>query len=130
MFCSIGSVRFGTCRPRSRRSFVALIACLLAVVAGNGRAMAQAEGPVAAYAFTASAAADFSGNVSDASLLNGPIAAPGRFGNGLRLDGVDDAVQLPVTDSLTLTSAFTFEAWIAPSALGRDRSIWCAPMAR
>ena len=59
--------------------------------------------------------------------MDGPTRTTGRFGGGLRLDGVDDAMQLPMTESLAFSRAFTFEAWIAPATFGRERSLWRTP---
>jgi len=35
--------------------------------------------------------------------------AAGRIGRALATDGIDGSVQLPVTESLSLSTAFTFE---------------------
>ena len=83
--------------------------------------------PAAVYAFSETSGVtvvDSSGNDNDGALMDGPARTTGRFGRGLRLDGVDDAVQLPITQSLTLSSAFTIEAWIAPATFGGERSLW------
>jgi methionine-rich copper-binding protein CopC len=36
-------------------------------------------------------------------------------------------VQLPMTESLAFSSAFTFAAWIAPTTFGRERNLWRTP---
>ena len=54
---------------------------------------------------------------------------PGRSGGGLLFDGVDDGVQLPMTESLAFAGAFTVEAWMSPSAFGRERTLWWTPAA-
>lgn len=74
----------------------------------------------ATYGFSEGAGtttADFSGNANTGSLLNGAgWTSAGRFGNALSLDGVNDAVEMPWSNSLNLTSAFTLEGWIYPTA--------------
>ena len=106
------------------------LAAALMLVAGATPALAQADGPIAAYAFSeasGTAAADSSN--SGTALLNGAEHAAGRFGNGLQLDGVDDVLQLPLADGLAFSNAFTVEAWIAPAAFGHERTLWRTPSA-
>src|SRR5215218_11518789 len=70
-----------------------------ALVAAPTAARAQADGPVAAYAFSESSgvvATDSSSAGNSPASLQGASHVPGRFGSGLQLDGLDDAVQLPV----------------------------------
>ena len=100
---------------------------LAADFAWTFRTAAADTAPAAVYAFSETSgvtAVDSSGNDNDAALMDGPARTTGRFGRGLRLDGVDDAVQLPITQSLAFSSAFTIEAWIAPTTFGRERSLW------
>jgi hypothetical protein len=88
--------------------------------------------PSASYDFSDAAgttAADGSGNGNDATLLNGAAWAAGRIGGGLRLDGEDDGLQLPRSQTLTFSNAFTVEAWIAPTSFDRERSLWWTPSA-
>ena len=109
------------CLRRSRFLAFGLAAGVTAFVGGYARVHAQADGPVAAYAFGETSgvtAVDSSGNGNDATPMNGPAWTNGRFGGGLQLDGVDDAVPLPMTESLTFSSAFTVEAWLAPTTFG------------
>jgi hypothetical protein len=97
------------------------------VAAGAGDALAQTEGPSAAYAFSepdGDIAADFSTGGSSNAIVNGAVRTAGRFGGGLQFDGVDDAVQLPLTSSLLFSGAFTVEAWVAPSGFGIERRLW------
>jgi hypothetical protein len=132
MFNSIGMSRLGNAwLHRSRYRVIGLVACVSALVAGTIRVHAQADGPGATYAFSETSgvtALDSSGNGNNA-LVNGPTRTAGRFGGGLQLDGVDDAVELPMTESLTFSNAFTVEAWIAPTTLGHERSLWWTPAA-
>jgi hypothetical protein len=116
-------------RPAIRvLNFVAV----LVLVAGRTPAMAQGDGPSAAYAFSETAgavAADSSTTGSGTALVSGAAHTTGRFGRGLQMDGVDDALQLPLAESLTFSNAFTLEAWVAPAMFGRDRSLWWTPSA-
>jgi hypothetical protein len=60
-------------------------------------AEAQTSGLVAAYAFNETSgtiAADASGNGNNGVLINGPLFVAGKNDNGVRLDGVNDYVNL------------------------------------
>jgi hypothetical protein len=108
------------------------IAAVLLLIAGTTSALAQADGPSAAYAFSETAgavASDSSGNATAPAIVGGALRVDGRFGSGLQLDGVDDVVQLPLAEGLTFSNAFTFEAWISPSEFGRERPLWWTPSA-
>src|SRR6185295_2467456 len=72
---------------------------------------------------------DASQHGNDATLVNAPARAPGRFGGGLQLDGLGDALVLPSTENLAFTNAFTVEAWIAPASFDYERSLWWTPSA-
>jgi hypothetical protein len=78
---------------------------------------------VAAYSFNASSgttAADVSGNGNTGVLKNGPLWVAGKNGNGLRLDGVNDYVDLSNPATLRLTGSMTLSAWINSSAFPFD----------
>ena len=85
------------------------------------RTASAATAPAAAYPFS-----DYSGNsTSDKSdngnigtLLNGAAFTSGRFGDGVGFDGVDDELDVPPSDTLALTNAFTFEAWVDSTTSG------------
>ena len=129
----LNSIVSSACLRRSRHLAFGLVAAVTALVAGNTRLLAQADGPVAAYAFSETSsvtAGDSAGNGNDATLVNGPTWASGRFGGGLQLDGIDDVVPLPMTETLTFSSAFTVEAWIAPTMFDHERMLWWTPGAR
>src|SRR5207249_4940328 len=82
--------------------------------------------PSAAYAFTegaGTAADDLSGNGNRASLVRGASFASGMFGNGLATPGSGASLLIPASESISLTTAFTFEAWVSPASLGR-RALW------
>jgi hypothetical protein len=79
--------------------------------------------PVAAYSFNASSgttAVDGSGNGNNGVLTNGPQWVAGKNGNGLRLDGVNDYVDLGNPAALRLTGSMTLSAWINASAFPVD----------
>jgi hypothetical protein len=63
---------------------------------------------------------DSSGNGNHGT-ISGAQRVAGRFGRGLRFDGVNDLVTVADADSLDLTEAMTLEAWVKPTALG---SMW------
>jgi hypothetical protein len=68
---------------------------------------------IVAYAFDESSgttAADSSGNEKTATLVNGPIWTGGKYGNAIRLDGIDDYVTV-VNPNLP-TGDYTYEAWV------------------
>jgi hypothetical protein len=74
---------------------------------------------VAAYSFNASSgttAVDVSGNGNTGVLTNGPLWVAGKNGNGLRLDGVNDYVDLGNKVAFQLTGSMTLSAWINASA--------------
>ena len=79
------------------------------------------SGLVAAYSFEEGAGAgtaDVSGN-GHAGSVDGPTwTTSGRYGDGLRFDGVDDWVTVPDAGALDLTNQMTLEAWVRPDALG------------
>ncbi len=59
------------------------------------------------------AAADSSRHRNAGVLANGPAWVPGRAGGALGLDGVDDCVKVPDSDSLkTVTAQVTVAAWV------------------
>lgn len=56
---------------------------------------------------------DASGHGNDGTLLEGAGWAPGIFGNALSLDGVNDYVRIPDSESLDIDAAgITFGAWV------------------
>ena len=54
----------------------------------------------------------------DGVLANGPAWVPGQVDGGLEFDGVDDAIIVPHNDTLSLTQAMTFSAWVRSDAFG------------
>ena len=65
---------------------------------------------------------DVSGNGNNATLQNGPTWTPGKYGGGLRFDGVNDFLTAPSSPSLNFSgSAMTLSMWINPLAGGGDQ---------
>jgi hypothetical protein len=76
-------------------------------------------GLVAAYSLNAvsgSTVADGSGN-ANAGTVSGAVAVPGKYGNGLSFDGVNDWISVSDSNSLDLTTGMTLMAWVGPTAL-------------
>jgi len=74
----------------------------------------------------------FDGNVNDSAGSNNgtamglptlPTYAAGKFGQAIRLDGVDDYIDCGSGASLNLTSAVTVSAWIKLAAGGIDQKV-------
>ena len=86
-----------------------------------------AGGLVAAYGFEETSGAtttDGSGNGNTGTVDGASRTTAGRFGGGLRFDGVDDQVSVLDDDTLDLTNAMTLEAWVRPtSALAGWRTV-------
>ncbi len=82
-------------------------------------------GLVAGWAFNESLGTsvnDVSGNGNNATLQNGPTWTPGKYGGGLRFDGVNDFLTAPSSPSLNFSgSAMTLSMWINPLAGGGDQ---------
>ena len=79
--------------------------------------------PAAAYAFdetSGTTAADASGHGINGTLTNGPTFTPGRNGNAITLDGVNDYVNLGNPAALQITGSMTISAWINSSSFPVD----------
>jgi hypothetical protein len=112
-------------RPLRRSVFVAALLCLLIVfIFPLTRRAAMQEtsgcaqvpsGIVSWYPADESAAEE--GNAvdivshNDGTLRNGATFAPGKVGDAFSLDGVDDNIEVPDSDSLDLNT-LTIDAWI------------------
>jgi hypothetical protein len=82
--------------------------------------------PSAAYAFSEGSGTttnDWSGNGNRASLVRGATWGSGLVGSGLTLPGGNNDLLVPSSDSIVLTNAFTFEAWVNQSSPGQ-RQLW------
>ena len=80
-------------------------------------------GLAAAYAFnetSGTSTADASGNNINGTLINGPTFTPGKSGNAITLDGVNDYVDLGNPAALQLTGSITVSAWIYSSSFPVD----------
>ena len=55
---------------------------------------------------------DQSQHLNNGEILGVEGILPGRIGNAYSLDGIDDYVEVPSSESLQLTSAITIEAWV------------------
>ena len=68
--------------------------------------------------------ADSSGSGHTGTLVNGPTRTPGKFGNGLTLDGTNDHVLVADPSTLNLgIGNFTIAAWIKRQAIGVEHTI-------
>jgi glucose/arabinose dehydrogenase/PKD repeat protein/fibronectin type 3 domain-containing protein len=82
------------------------------------------DGPVAAWGFddgAGTSAADGSGHGNAATLVNGPSWVAGQHGTALRLDGLNDHLNVP--DSATLDiggDELTLSMWISPESASGD----------
>ena len=82
-------------------------------------------GLVAAYAFEEGAGtvtADASGRGNNGT-ISGAAWRPGRFGNSLGFDGLNDWVTVADSTSLALDQGMTLEAWVYPTAPGGWRTV-------
>ena len=69
---------------------------------------------------------DISYNHNPAYVRGGATTAPGKFGNGLALDGVDDRVEVPFDDSIDLgADDFTLMTWFRyTDTVGNHALLW------
>jgi sugar lactone lactonase YvrE len=76
----------------------------------------SSPGLVAAYSFdegSGTVAHDSVGN-HDGTLKNGAAWSTGKYGTGVRFDGVNDLVTIPASSDLNFSGNFTLEAWVRP----------------
>jgi chitodextrinase len=107
-----------TARARDASNNLETSAAVNVTVSNTGPA--PVPGLVAAYAFdegTGGSAGDLSGNANNGS-ISGATWVPGRFGQALSFDGVNDRVAILDSNTLDLTTGMTLEAWVRPTALG------------
>ena len=57
-------------------------------------------------------------------LINGPIRADGKYGNGLELDGMDDYVDCGNDASLNLTGDLSITAWVKFNEIPSDQAMF------
>ncbi len=97
-------------------------AALTSAVTWSFRTAAATPAPSVAYAFSESSGVwsdDWSGNGNVASLVRGAGWGSGVFGGGVTLSGGSSEVVVASSDSIALTGAFTFEAWVNASSAGQ-----------
>jgi PKD repeat protein len=83
-------------------------------------------GLVAAYGFeenSGNTVKDSSGHGNYGIVKQAIRVKTGRYGKGLKFDGVDDWVTVKDSESLDLTNAFTIEAWVKPDSIRRSSVI-------
>ncbi|MGI9258462.1 MAG: LamG domain-containing protein, partial [Gammaproteobacteria bacterium] len=88
--------------------------------AGEG---AVATGPVAHWKLddgTGLTAVDSEGGHNGTLTTGGPTWVAGQIGDALDFDGIDDAIIVPHDDTLSLTQAMTFSAWVRSDAFGES----------
>jgi len=77
-------------------------------------------------------ALDSSGSGNHGTLVGNPRWVPGMIGSALEFDGTEDAVEIPNSDSLSITEAITIAAWtyMAANASGEmaivSKGVWGA----
>src|SRR5688572_18250330 len=99
------------------RYLVALAAIFMAT-GYPGSSYAQVAGLSAAYAMdegSGTTITDSSGHDNTGTFTNDPTWTTGKYGAALEFDGADDLVRVEDANSLDLTTAATFEAWVFPT---------------
>lgn len=95
---------------RKQSVLLLIIALLAGPIAGSVRAELVGHWPLNEGAGVT--ANDTSGYNNHGTLKNGPKWVAGALGQALELDGVDDFVEIPHSDSLTVSKEVTVTAWI------------------
>jgi len=88
------------------------------ILSPQGQAKLDPESIVGAWLFdegNGNTARDSSRKGNDGKLVNGPKWIDGKFGKALELDGKDDSVEVPDSDTLDVT-AVTLTAWVKSKA--------------
>ena len=67
---------------------------------------------------------DQSGNQNNGKIVGGANLVDGKIGKAIELDGADDSIEVPDSDSLDIgKSSFTMECWIKTENIGTFRRI-------
>ncbi len=72
---------------------------------------------------TGTVAADSSGQGNNGTLVAGPTWTTGIVGGAVKMDGVNDLVDVPDRPSLDFTGGITLSAWVKPTAVATQRVI-------
>ena len=110
------------CRAAARLS-LAVIAFLFFSPPSHNAFSQSLPGVAAAYSFNeavGTTASDVSGNGLAGTLTNGPLWVAGKYGNAVRLDGINDYVNLSNPTPLRMTGSMTISAWINSSSFPPD----------
>jgi len=116
----LGSLAAGTlyhCRARSRDA-AGNLALSGDVTFTTAAQTASASGLVGYWTLddtSGSLAVDSSGNVANGRLLNGPLVVPGRLGQALSFNGVDESVSVPHA-ALLDAYPITISLWMSTTA--------------
>jgi hypothetical protein len=96
----------------------------VAIITLNGTS--TPTGLVAAYNFnqgTGTMVPDASGTGNDGTISGAAWSVLGKYGGALSFDGVSSRIDIADADSLDLTTAFTLEAWVYPTATSGWRTV-------
>jgi hypothetical protein len=87
------------------------------VVPGTAAPATDPMGLVAAYNFDNGTANDVTGLGHNGVLVNGPVAAPGVYGQALSFNGTNALVSIADANDLDFKAGMTLEAWVRPNTL-------------
>jgi len=77
-----------------------------------------------------SVAADSSGNGNDGAFVGEPVWVAGQIGTALQFDGVDDYVEVPHHETLTVDNEVTVALWMNPERYNSEGEGWGGIMAK
>ncbi|MGH7848000.1 MAG: chitobiase/beta-hexosaminidase C-terminal domain-containing protein [Candidatus Binatia bacterium] len=95
--------------------FAAVFLAVVIILMGTGSLAASVTGLVGDWPFdeeVGTTATDFSGFENAGTLTDGPTYTFGKFGYGLSLDGIDDHVAIPHSESLDVSTELTVSTWV------------------
>jgi len=93
-----------------------LMVCLIVLAVVN-MLPAQDESLVAYWTFDDSTAYDSSGYEHHGTVFGDPQIIPGKKGNAIQFDGVDDYIRVSDTDLLDTDTTMTLALWIRPDSV-------------